>query len=98
MTAEARAAEPRQAPQPHDETSLSAADDRIRQSVRSGGNDSVDIGVPGHSYSFGVVKAAQAQGDLEVLVERDRRALRVHLTNVDAGLEELSRAMDAALE
>jgi sulfoxide reductase catalytic subunit YedY len=32
MTAEARAAEPRQAPQPHDETSLSAADDRIRQS------------------------------------------------------------------
>ena len=32
MTAVARAKEPRQAPQPHDTTSLSAADDRIRQS------------------------------------------------------------------
>ena len=32
MTAVARAKEPRQAPQPHDATSLSAADDRIRQS------------------------------------------------------------------
>jgi len=32
MTAKARAEEPRQAPQPHDATSLSAADDRIRQS------------------------------------------------------------------
>ena len=32
MTAVARAKEPRQAPQPHDATSLSTADDRIRQS------------------------------------------------------------------
>ena len=32
MTAVARAEEPRQAPQPHDATRLSAADDRIRQS------------------------------------------------------------------
>ncbi len=61
-------------------------------------DDSVDIGVPGHSYSFGVVKAAQAQGDLAVLVERERRALRVHLTQVDAGLKELARAVDAALQ
>jgi transaldolase / glucose-6-phosphate isomerase len=43
------------------------------------------------------VKAAQAQGDLDVLVERGRRALRVHLRDVDAGLAELARAMDAAL-
>jgi len=61
-------------------------------------DDPADIDVPGHSYSFGVVKAAQASGDLAVLVERDRRALRVHLKNVDAGLEELSHAIDAALE
>jgi transaldolase / glucose-6-phosphate isomerase len=61
-------------------------------------DDPADIDVPGHSYSFGVVKAAQAQGDLEVLVERGRRAMRVHLRDVDAGLAELSRAMDAALE
>src|ERR1700693_2259588 len=61
-------------------------------------DDPADIDVPGHSYSFGVVKAAQARGDLEVLVERGRRALRVHLKDVDAGLAELARAMDAALK
>ena len=33
ITAVARAKEPRQAPQPHDATSLSAADDRIRLSA-----------------------------------------------------------------
>jgi transaldolase/glucose-6-phosphate isomerase len=60
-------------------------------------DDPADIGVPGHSYSFGVVKAAQASGDLEVLVERGRRALRVHLKDVDAGLAELVRATDEAL-
>jgi transaldolase/glucose-6-phosphate isomerase len=61
-------------------------------------DDPVDIEVPGHSYSFGVVKAAQASGDLDVLVERGRRVLRVHLKNVDTGLSELARAVDSALE
>jgi transaldolase / glucose-6-phosphate isomerase len=61
-------------------------------------DDPADIDVPGHSYSFGIVKAAQASGDLAVLVERDRRVLRVHLKHVDAGLDELSHAIDAALE
>jgi transaldolase / glucose-6-phosphate isomerase len=61
-------------------------------------DDTDDLGVPGHSYSFGVVKAAQARGDLEVLVERDRRALRVHLKDVDAGLVSLARAIEAAVE
>jgi transaldolase / glucose-6-phosphate isomerase len=60
-------------------------------------DDPADIEVPGHSYSFGIVKAAQARGDLEVLAERGRRALRIHLKEVDAGLAELGRALDAAL-
>lgn len=60
-------------------------------------DDPADIEVPGHGYSFGVVKAAQARGDLEAMVERGRRALRVHLKNVDAGLAELEHAMEAAL-
>jgi transaldolase/glucose-6-phosphate isomerase len=60
--------------------------------------DRTDMEVPGHSYGFGVVKAAQASGDLEVLVERGRRALRVHLKDVDTGLAELARAVDCALE
>jgi transaldolase / glucose-6-phosphate isomerase len=61
-------------------------------------DDPADIRVPGHSYTFGVVKAAQARGDLDVLVERGRRALCVHLKDVDAGLAELGRALGAALE
>ena len=60
-------------------------------------DDPADIDVPGEGYSFGVVKAAQARGDLDVLVERGRRALRVHLTDVDAGLAHLAGALDAAL-
>ena len=61
-------------------------------------DDPRDIEVPGHSYTFGVVKAAQARGDLDVLVERGRRTLRVHLKDVGAGLAELGRAIDTSLE
>jgi len=60
-------------------------------------DDPEDIDVPGHAYSFGVVKAAQAAGDLKVLVDRGRRALRVHLKEVDTGLADLGQAIDAAL-
>jgi transaldolase / glucose-6-phosphate isomerase len=60
-------------------------------------DDAVDLEVPGQKYTFGVVKAAQALGDFDVLVERKRRALRVHLHEVDAGLAELARAVDQAL-
>ena len=57
-----------------------------------------DLPVPGQRYSFGVVKAAQARGDFDVLAERGRRALRVHLgSNVEAGLRALGTALDQAL-
>ena len=59
-------------------------------------DDPADIKVPGHSYTFGVVKAAQAKGDLDVLDERRRRTLRVHLKDVESGLAELIGAMDLA--
>ncbi|HET7890172.1 MAG TPA: bifunctional transaldolase/phosoglucose isomerase, partial [Candidatus Sulfotelmatobacter sp.] len=42
-------------------------------------DDSVELPVPGQKYTFGVVKAAQARGDFQVLADRGRRALRVHL-------------------
>jgi transaldolase / glucose-6-phosphate isomerase len=49
-------------------------------------------------YGFGVVKAAQARGDFEVLAERGRRALRVHLgADVAAGLRSLGRAVEQAI-
>lgn len=61
-------------------------------------DDAVDLPVPGQKYTFGVVKAAQARGDFQVLAERGRRALRVHLgPDVKAGLATLSAAVNKAL-
>jgi transaldolase/glucose-6-phosphate isomerase len=60
-------------------------------------DDAVDVPVPGQQYTFGVVKAAQALGDFQVLAERDRRALRVHLgADVEGGLAALQAAVLAA--
>jgi len=60
--------------------------------------DAADVPVPGQRYTFGVVKAAQARGDLEVLAERGRRALRVHLgPDVAGGLATLGRAIEQAI-
>ncbi|MGH9783553.1 MAG: bifunctional transaldolase/phosoglucose isomerase, partial [Terriglobia bacterium] len=60
--------------------------------------DAADLPVPGQRYTFGVVKAAQARGDFQVLSERRRRALRVHLpTDVPAGLAILEAAIREAL-
>jgi transaldolase/glucose-6-phosphate isomerase len=60
-------------------------------------DDAVDVPVPGQTYTFGVVKAAQARGDFQVLADRGRRALRVHLgADVAAGLESLRTAVDNA--
>jgi transaldolase/glucose-6-phosphate isomerase len=61
-------------------------------------DDACDLDVPGHKYSFGAVEAAQARGDLEVLAERGRRVLRVHLgAHVAAGLATLKEAVRHAL-
>ena len=57
-----------------------------------------DLKVPGQKASFGVIKAAQARGDFEVLTERGRRALRVHLKgDLATGLQALEAAIAAAL-
>ena len=62
-------------------------------------DDSVELPVPGQKYTFGVVKAAQARGDFQVLAERGRRALRVHLgSNLKAGLATLQAAVQKALQ
>ncbi len=61
-------------------------------------DDPVELPVPGQKFTFGVVKAAQARGDFQVLAERGRRALRVHLgSNVRAGLAALLAAVQKAL-
>jgi transaldolase/glucose-6-phosphate isomerase len=61
-------------------------------------DDAEDLPIPGQRYTFGVVKAAQARGDFQVLTERGRRALRVHLgEDVNAGLATLMVTFERAL-
>ena len=60
-------------------------------------DDAKDLAVPGQKFTFGVVKAAQARGDFQVLLERQRRALRVHLRDVETGLATLKAAVEQAL-
>ena len=62
-------------------------------------DDTNDLQVPNHKYTFGVVKAAQARGDFSVLAERKRRALRVHLgKDTEAGLKQLEALVVSVLE
>ena len=61
-------------------------------------DDAHDLPVPQQTYTFGVVKAAQARGDFQVLAERNRRALRVHLgSDVVGGLAKLNSALAKVL-
>ena len=61
-------------------------------------DDAADLPVPEQKYTFGVVKAAQARGDFQVLAERGRRALRVHLgSDLKAGMAKLLEAFRQAL-
>jgi transaldolase/glucose-6-phosphate isomerase len=58
-------------------------------------SDDEDVQVPGHEFTFGVVKAAQAQGDLNVLLERGRRALGLHIRgDLAFGLATLADIVD----
>jgi hypothetical protein len=60
--------------------------------------DAEDVPIPGQHYSFGILKRAQAQGDFEVLAERKRRLLRVHLgPDVWAGLSRLREIIQSVV-
>jgi transaldolase / glucose-6-phosphate isomerase len=74
------------------------------QAYKGGGNNGVflqitsddefDLPVPGQEYTFGIVKTAQARGDFQVLLDRERRALRVHIRGeVITGLSKLHDAL-----
>ena len=61
--------------------------------------DTADLAVPGRCYSFGVVKAAQARGDFEVLAARGRRVLRVHVVgDLLEGLDRIAHAVEQPAE
>ena len=53
-------------------------------------DDETDFPVPNQDYTFGIVKTAQARGDFQVLLDRNRRALRIHIgTDVSNDLKKL---------
>ncbi len=61
-------------------------------------DDAEDLAIPDEPYSFGVLKAAQALGDLQSLASRQRRVIRVHVgTDVEKGLTRLAQAIEASL-
>jgi len=61
-------------------------------------DDAEDAPIPGVPYSFGILKRAQALGDLEALRKHGRAVMRIHLgTDVLRGLTALDQALEAAL-
>ena len=61
--------------------------------------DPLDISIPDLSYTFSVLKAAQAAGDLEAMQAKGRRALRLHIDGALLdGLQKLQDAIDLAGE
>ncbi len=60
--------------------------------------DTIDLAIPGHSYTFATVKEAQARGDFDALAKHQRRALRIHLHGELAdGLGALREAIERVL-
>ncbi|MBI4552502.1 MAG: bifunctional transaldolase/phosoglucose isomerase [Candidatus Latescibacteria bacterium] len=60
-------------------------------------DDASDVPIPGKTFTFGVLKAAQSMGDFLSLSKRNRRVLRVHLpADVPAGLARLRQAVEKA--
>ncbi len=61
-------------------------------------DDAKDLPIPGQAASFGIIKSAQARGDFDVLTERGRRALHIHLKgDLKTGLAQIGKAIAAAL-
>jgi len=53
-----------------------------------------DLAIPGREFTFGDFISAQAGGDAQVLADHGRPVLRLHLTDHDAGLAQLVRALE----
>jgi transaldolase / glucose-6-phosphate isomerase len=61
------------------------------------GDDPKDIPIPGQTFSFGVLKQAQALGDFQALRNHGRRVLRVQVRDVGQGLAKLGQAAGVAV-
>lgn len=58
-------------------------------------DDAEDLPIPGEAFSFGILKAAQAAGDMEALRNKDRRAVRLHISgDLSDGIRIILKAID----
>ncbi|GAA5230251.1 glucose-6-phosphate isomerase [Arthrobacter cryoconiti] len=53
------------------------------------GTATTDLAIPERPFTFGELIAAQAAGDAQVLADHQRPVLRLHLQDIDAGVEQL---------
>ncbi len=57
-------------------------------------DDATDVDIPGRSFSFGVLKQAQALGDARALSRQKRRAIRIHFkADIIAGIHRMKQAV-----
>lgn len=57
-------------------------------------DDAADVDIPGRTFSFGVLKQAQALGDASALSSRKRRAIRIHFKkDIIAGIHRVKQAV-----
>ncbi|HEU4886524.1 MAG TPA: bifunctional transaldolase/phosoglucose isomerase [Thermoanaerobaculia bacterium] len=62
------------------------------------GGPGTDVPIPGEPFTFGALVRAQAIGDYESLVSRNRRALSIDLgESIEAGLQQLATAVRNAM-
>ncbi|MDQ4084730.1 MAG: glucose-6-phosphate isomerase [Actinomycetota bacterium] len=52
-----------------------------------------DVDIPDRPFTFGTLIAAQAAGDAQVLADHGRPVLRLHLTDLTAGIRQLQEAL-----
>jgi hypothetical protein len=61
-------------------------------------DDPIDVWIPGRPYTFGVLRKAQALGDLQALRAHGRRVIKIDLgENTRDGLTVLKELLDQAL-
>ena len=57
-----------------------------------------DLMIPGEPYSFGILAAAQALGDMKSLTTRHRRVIRIHVgVDVESGVKRIQQAVERAV-
>ncbi|QSB07013.1 glucose-6-phosphate isomerase [Natronoglycomyces albus] len=61
--------------------------------VQITGSHHTDLDIPGRDYTFATLQTAQAAGDRQAILERNRPFIRLHLTDRSQGIEQILEAV-----